>query len=135
MIRLSLIIILVSLFSFTSVAQKDTIRYTSSFFSGPKFYHGDRKISPGDARSIILPGTPAYAYLQKGRSRYTISTIVSVIGGALVGFEIGKLIGGGESNGAVLGTGVGFIALAIPFDISARKNLRKAASAYNTSLR
>jgi hypothetical protein len=130
-----LVIFLAILFSFAAKAQQDSLRYTSSFFSGSKFYHGDRKITLGEAKSIILPGTEAYTYLQKGRSQTTIATVLSVIGGALVGYEVGKMIGGGELNGGVIGAGAAFIAVSIPFEIGSRKNLKKAAYSYNASLR
>lgn len=129
------VVIIAIFFSATASAQTDTLSYSSSFFGGTRIHQGERKMTLAAARDMMQPGTDAFKYLQKARTQSTLAIVSGFIGGALIGFELGKMIGGKDANGAVIGVGAGFILVGIPFDISARKNVKRSVYAYNAALR
>lgn len=133
--KASTIAIIFFLSTFVADAQADSLRTTWSFFRGTGIQQGDQIMSLSQASDIMKPGTEAFRYLSKARTQSTVAAIAGLVGGILVGFEVGKMMGGGETNGAVLAAGGGLIVMGIIFDVGSRKNVKRSVSAYNAAMR
>ena len=114
---------------------RDSITVVKNFFTGPKFYQGSQRLTMGQLTDVMTTNPQALTYLRKAKTNNTISIIFGVIGGALVGYELGRAAGGADMNGAVMAAGAGCIVFSIPFSIAGSKNTRKAVSVYNSAFR
>ncbi|MEQ9468502.1 MAG: hypothetical protein RLN88_13905 [Ekhidna sp.] len=85
-------------------------------------------------RSIvdILDDYPeASTYAQKAKSNYDGGMALAVIGGGMMGWELGKVMGGGEINGVVFGVGTAIVLATIPLATGFKKNINAAIDIYN----
>jgi hypothetical protein len=114
---------------------RDSITLVTNFFTGTKFYQGNQRITMRQVTEVMGTNPQALTYLKKAKTNNTISIIFGVIGGALVGYELGRAAGGGDINGAVIAAGAGCIVFSIPFSIAGGKNTKKAVNTYNAAFR
>lgn len=85
-------------------------------------------------RSIvnILNDYPeASEYAQKAKSNYDAGIALAVIGGGLLGWELGKVMGGGDLNAGVFGSGLAITLATIPLASGFKKNINAAIDIYN----
>ncbi len=64
------------------------------------------------------------------KKNYSMMTLFSVIGGALIGWPIGTQLGGGEPQWELAGIGAGCVLIAIPFQIGYTNHTKKAIDEY-----
>lgn len=99
-----------------------------------KFYQNDSKVAPKTVLEIMKSNSEAYDLMKKSTSQASGATIVSMIGGGLVGWPIGTALGGGDPNWALAGAGLGVITLSAIIYSSAQKKATQAVSLYNEGL-
>lgn len=118
----------------TTSGNKDSIEMVKSFW-GIKYYQGTQRLYTSGVNTVLKSNNEAFTYWKKGYGSYVFAQIIGAIGGALVGYEIGKSLGGGgKMNGAVLGIGGGLIVTSIIFGISGEKKMKKGIRIYNAAL-
>jgi len=129
----------VCLFAATGMTQtapgKDSIELKVVPLGAMKFFKNGTRESLNEVADILQTNPEAFKYIKKSKTNNTIGIITSVIGGFLVGFEAGAAIGGKGIDWGVMGAGAGFIIIASPFDIGAKRNARKAVHLYNAAYR
>jgi len=80
----------------------------------------------------ISPETQAA--LKKHKSGRGGANVLGAIGGFMIGWPIGTSLGGGDPEWALLGAGVGLVAVAIPIESKANRNLEEAVNIYNNNI-
>ena len=75
----------------------------------------------------------ALKFIKKARTNKIISSILTEVGGVLIGFPIGMAITGRKADWTLAGIGAGFVVIGIPISISVNRNAKKAIKLYNTS--
>ena len=60
-----------------------------------------------------------------------MATILSFIGGFMVGWPIGSALSGKEPNWAIAAAGGGFVLIAIPLNSAYKRHAREAVKIYN----
>ncbi|MEP0985491.1 hypothetical protein [Ekhidna sp.] len=91
----------------------------------------DEKKSLTSIIDILASYPEASEYAQKARSNYDIGITLGFIGGGLVGWELGKVIGGREINGVVFGSGLAIALVTIPLTSGFKNNINAAIGIYN----
>ncbi|WP_421764422.1 hypothetical protein [Ekhidna sp.] len=91
----------------------------------------DEKKSLTSIIDILDDYPEASEYAQKAKSNYDVGITLGFIGGGLVGWELGKVIGGGEINGVVLGSGLAIALVTIPLTSGFKNNINAAIGIYN----
>lgn len=136
-----LFLTLFSLFYSFSFAQSSEAPLTmSSGFFGWQFKYGGQKRSLAEVTNMMAPNEQASAYLRSARSNNTLATLVSTIGGFMVGYPIGTSLGGGDPNWLLAGVGAGLIVVSVPLSLKATSQAKNAVATFNegataTSLR
>lgn len=129
-------VILITLFLSQSLyAQSDKrIELESNFFTGMKYYQNGQKITPTRASEIIKSNPTASALLKSSNKQAGGATVVSAIGGVLIGFPLGTAIGGGNPNWAIAGAGAAIVVVSAVIYSSAAKKAENAVEIYNSGL-
>jgi hypothetical protein len=119
-----------------SIAQKtdNSITMKSGFF-GWQFYQNDQKLKLPEVAMMMESNPQASTYIKSARTNNTWASIISTIGGFMVGYPIGQSAGGGNANWTMAGIGGGLIVAAIPISIKANKEAKNAIAAYNQGLK
>ncbi|MFI5130517.1 MAG: hypothetical protein ACHQFX_11020 [Chitinophagales bacterium] len=137
--RIAFILLFSCSFGAQSIAQhssyKDSIEMVDNFFSGLRFYQHDQKLTLAGLSQVMYPNKEALKYLNKAKTNNTLGFITGIVGGFLIGYELGSLLGSNDINWAVMGTGAGLILISIPFNSGTRRNARKAVYLYNAAYR
>lgn len=110
------------------------VKQKSKYYFEVQGKDANRLDSKKSLRSIIdiLNDYPeASTYAQKAKSNYDVGVTLGVIGGGMMGWELGKVIGGGEISGLVFGAGAVIALLTIPLANGFKKNINSAIDIYN----
>ena len=113
--------------------RKDTISIIKSGMGGIKLSQHGETLNMQKLTEIIKPNPDAYTYLKKAKTNSAFSLLFSAIGGFAIGWELGSSLGGKSINWAVMGGGIGAVAISIPFAVGTNRNARKAVEIYNMS--
>ncbi|MCK5775161.1 MAG: hypothetical protein KAH25_03240 [Bacteroidales bacterium] len=130
------IIITLLFMSFTSVfGQEVTDSITmKKVFGGYHFYQGEEKIDMNQLVNTIKPNEQAYEQIKSAQSERVFALLLSGTGGFMIGWQLGKSIGGGEPNWLLAGVGVGLFVVSIPISKSSNKKIKQAVDLYNHEL-
>jgi len=102
---------------------------------GFQFKQGDEKLKPKDLDKITEKNIEANLLIKKARRQNTITTILDVTGGALIGIPLGQSIfNEADPNWTLAYIGGGLVGISIPFSISSANNFIKGVDTYNASL-
>lgn len=101
-------------------------------FGGYQFYQGNQRLNMNELVRTMESNEQAYQQIKSAKSTYTLATVVSTIGGAMVGWPLGTAIGGGKPNWTIAGIGAGLIVVSIPISQSFNKKAKKAVETYNS---
>ena len=83
---------------------------------------------------IMQDNQEAKLYLGKAKGSAGFANILAYVGGFMIGYPIGTMLGGGEPNWAMAGIGCGIVVVAIPIYSSANKNMLRAVETYNQGI-
>lgn len=120
-------------FAFLGISSAQKLEVVNVLGSYKPVYKGER-LKLSELKNLLKGRSDTYAYYNKYSTNLTLAGVTSAIGGFLVGWPVGTSLAGGEPNWNLAIIGAGLIAVSIPFQIGANKNLRKVAKAYNNGL-
>ena len=103
-------------------------------FWGYKYYQHNCRINFNQLPMVMANNFEAALLIGKARNRHTLSTILSGVGGFLVGLQLANAVIGGEANWTVGAVGGGLIVLSIPVNSSSGKFALKAVDVHNSQL-
>ncbi|MFO7863793.1 MAG: hypothetical protein R6U85_07315 [Salinivirgaceae bacterium] len=107
----------------------------NNYFSGNKYYKGVWSITQEKAFNIMKENGEAYQLAMQGKKLQTISMVVNITGGVLIGYPLGAALGGAEDPMFFLaGIGAGIVLLGIPIYSSANRKIHQAIEVYNESI-
>jgi hypothetical protein len=121
--------------SFSQSVSKDSITLTRKGLGEIKYYQANNKLTGKQVGNLLLSNPEATATWKKSRTNLTFAYIFGIIGGAMVGWELGNAISGKDVNGAVIGAGAGLVGVSIVFGINSDRKSKKAISLFNTAFR
>lgn len=129
------LIIMFALFSTTVFSQNSgELSIKTNFFKGMTFYQNYQRITPTKATQIIRSNPEAFEMLQSSNKQAGGATVVSAIGGLLIGWPLGTSIAGGDPKWELAAVGAGFTVLSAVIYSSAEKKAKKAVTLYNAGL-
>lgn len=131
----SFILVLFLVSTNISIGQTTDSISSKKAFGGNQYYLGDKMLTINDLGSTLNKNETAFKEFKSAKTLIGFGSVFSYIGGFLIGWPIGTMIGGGEPVWELAGIGAGFVAVSIPFAIGANKKLDKAVSIYNNGSR
>ncbi|MEN8225942.1 MAG: hypothetical protein ABFS05_11360 [Bacteroidota bacterium] len=103
-------------------------------FWGLTIHQGERKLSTKDLKEIYKDYPEALSKYKSGKTLNTISNIIGIPCGFVFGWELGTMLGGGESDGATLAiSGAGLIA-GLVMNFAGTNNIKKSVIIYNNKI-
>ena len=103
-------------------------------FGGYQFYQGEQRLNMNQLVNSMKPNDLAYKLIKSAKSSYSMAMIFSYAGGFMVGWPLGKAIGGGKPSWAIAGIGIGLFIIAIPINQSFNKKAKQAVKTFNGGL-
>ncbi len=131
-IQILLIIGIVFIFNANLKSQSQLIEMPQG--SSAVYEQNGIRLTPNQLLEITEVNPEAYKIMQKAKSNISTAQIFGYIGGFLVGYPLGTMIGGGEPEWAMAGIGAGFIGLSIPFSVAYKKHSKHAVAIYNEGI-
>jgi hypothetical protein len=132
--RLFFLILFVSCSSvFYGQASTDSITM-KKVFGGYQFYQADQRLSLTQLVEAMELNEKAFEEIKAAQSTYLLTTIVSGVGGFMVGWPLGTAVGGGEPNWALAGIGAGLILVSVPISQKYSKQAKRAVDTFNGGL-
>ncbi len=124
-----------ALFSTTVFSQNSgELSIETNFFKGMTFYQNYQRITQTKAAQIIRSNPEAFEMLQNSNKQTGGATVVSAIGGLLIGWPIGTSIAGGDPKWELAAIGAGITVISAVIYSSAEKKAKKAVKLYNAGL-
>ena len=108
----------------------NTITYFK-VLGGYKFKQNGQVLSPRNMLDIFLGNEEAYATMKKAKRNYDPAMVLGAIGGVLIGWPIGTVIGGGDPNWTLAAVGGAIIIGSIPLINAYHKHAISATGLYN----
>lgn len=119
-----------------SQSDRDTFYLSKNFFTGLHISKGAQHMGFGDAADAMLPDQQAYKLMKKAQGSHTMSTIMGIAGGFLIGYPIGtELANKQKANWNLAIVGGALVAIAVPFNVMANKKATQAVELYNSKYR
>ena len=132
---MKLILSSILLFAFINVFGQNT-RDTIMIKKHSNIYMmGDQVLAFPELISVTSDNPDAYNEIWKAKSNQDVANVFGMIGGFFIGWPLGTAIGGGEPQWALAGVGLGLVAIAIPLEITAKKQTLKAIKIYNEGIK
>jgi hypothetical protein len=131
----SLFAILFILPSYSQDKLTDSIEFHSSFMGMAKYYSSDRKLAPAEVREYMKVNPEAYKMFNKSRTFNAMSLVFGVVGGFMVGYELGGALAGRDVNWGIMGPGLALTGVSIGFDIGSKSSGKKAVRIFNERFR
>lgn len=103
-------------------------------FGGYWYSQNGTRLNMNELVNLMEPDSEAYDLMRSARSNSTISQIISIPAGALIGWPLGSAIGGGDPQWGLAAAGAGLLVLAIPISSAGNRKAQEAIALYNGSL-
>jgi len=100
-----------------------------------KYYQRGKLLRMPDLTLVLATNHQADKQLRKSKGLMVGEYMFALAGGFLIGYELGKKIGGDEVNWAIMGPGFGAIGLSIAFGVLAKEKKRNAIELFNKELK
>ena len=81
--------------------------------------------------SLMEKDSEEFELMSSGKSTGGLVTVLSTIGGGLIGWPLGTYLGGGEPNWNIALIGGALVVISIPFAIGADNDIKKAVEMHN----
>jgi len=113
-------------------AQRDTITFRRTFLGTTYRYQGDL-LSTRKLTRLIANDAEAMAMLNKAKTNQAVATVLSCAAGYLIGYEVGRTIGGGGNMrpGFVAASVVCF-GIAVPLGNQAGRQVGRSVRIFNS---
>jgi hypothetical protein len=104
-------------------------------FGGYQFYKAEKRLNMNQLVNAMKSNSQAYSQIKAAQSTYTLSSIMGLTGGFMVGLPLGTALGGGEPNWTVAGIGAGLLLVVyVPITQKFNKQAKQAIDTYNGGL-
>lgn len=103
-------------------------------FGGYKFIQDGKPLKMNQLANIVSGNFESRQLMRSAKSKIGISSVISGIGGGLIGWNIGTAIGGSDPNWIMTAGGVVLAGIGFPIAMKGYKQAREAVSLYNKSL-
>lgn len=123
-----LLIILFLLSNDLSAQDSTALRYNRN---NHKVYQGSKKMSMDDLFRVMKPHPETFEIIESARDYKFFATVIYTLGAAPAGWALGGFLITNEMNWAVMGTGLGLIAVGVPLHIMYLKRTRQAVDSFN----
>ncbi|MBK9733959.1 MAG: hypothetical protein IPO92_02900 [Saprospiraceae bacterium] len=111
-------------------AQKKTLSVSSGTWSN--IYKIDsQEVSKKYFKTYMSSNDAALKTFKGGNNNKIVGDILTGIGAGLIGFNIGKLMSGGEKNYTVGGIGLGIFVLGLPISSKGNRKIEKSVQMFN----
>lgn len=127
---LLLCLLLIASCSLVGQINMDSISVQTTF-AGCRIFQGYQQLTLTQLASIVQVNEEAYKQVIKAQTTNTISTIIGGIGGALMGYPLGTVLGGGKANWTMFGIGAGLAVISIPIFNKTVKQIVSSVDLYN----
>ena len=97
---------------------------------GTVFQLNGKNLKISEIAEITSSNPVSQKEMKIAKRNYHAGSFFSMVGGALIGFPIGTMIGGGEPQWELAAVGVGFVIIGIPFQIGYSKHTKKAINEF-----
>jgi len=124
------VMLFAAIMGFSIIGFSQQLEIKSNFW-GTKISENGKLIGIKELTKITSSHKKAHDFALKAKTNKGFSDVFGAIGGGLIGWSIGTKIGGGEFNENLIYTGLGIVAVGIPFSIGMTKNAKKSVEAYN----
>ena len=104
-------------------------------FWGIRIIQNNKKHTLNEAKKIMEPNEEAYKVLSSAQTNDMFAGLLGVIGGALIGWNLGEAISGKDPNWTLSAVGGVAIIGSIPLTTAAVKKTKHAAEIYNAGLK
>jgi hypothetical protein len=118
---------------FLNISFGQEIKMPMNIF-GYKFEQNGKRLSWKELVNETESNIEANLLIKKAKSQNTISNMLAIAGGGLMGIPMGQLLTGREPNWELAGIGSGIVFVGIPFAVNKLKNVKKGIDLYNSSL-
>lgn len=109
---------------------KDTIQITK-LASGHKYIYKGETLTMNRLELLLNKNASSAKYYSKATRNTGLLQVMSYLGGALIGYPIGTMLGGGKPIWELAAVGCGILVISVPIVTSANANLLKAVNAFN----
>ncbi len=115
----------------TKMAQlQDTIQYRKTG-AGYNFTLNNEALTLDRLENVLQNNPASFDYFKKAKSTKGIISVLGYAGGALIGYPLGTMLGGGQPNWTLAAVGCGLLVIGIPIASNADKNILRAVQIYN----
>ena len=97
---------------------------------GTVFKFNGKFLNIEDITEITSSNSVSRNEMKIAKRNYYTMNFFSMVGGVLIGWPIGTLVGGGEPKWELAGVGAGFVIIAIPFQMGYSKHTKKAVNEF-----
>ena len=97
---------------------------------GTVFQLNGKNLKVSEIAEITSSNPVSQKEMKIAKRNYHAGSFFSMVGGALIGFPIGTMIGGGEPQWELAAVGAGFVLIGIPFQIGYSKHTKKAINEF-----
>jgi hypothetical protein len=104
-------------------------------FGGYNFNQNGKELSIRELASIMEPNPAAHALIRAAKKQDYLTTVVSSLGGALIGWNIPEMVGGDKPNWGMVAAGAALIGVAIPISLGSMGKASQAVDLYNEGLK
>ncbi|PKL78657.1 MAG: hypothetical protein CVV25_10735 [Ignavibacteriae bacterium HGW-Ignavibacteriae-4] len=98
---------------------------------GSRYTYQGKQINMNQMLSLMEKDSEEFELMSSGKSTGGLVTVLSTIGGGLIGWPLGTYLGGGEPNWNIALIGGAFVVISIPFAIGADNDIKKAVEMHN----
>jgi len=121
--------------SFQSSAQNQSDSIYIKKQLGTIFLQNGKALTPSQLMEVTKNNPEAYKEMKIAKSNSSASMVFAAIGGGLMGWPVGTMLGGGDPNWLLALAGVGvLVAVSIPFSVSYTKHATKGMEIYNSGV-
>ncbi|MBI9034971.1 MAG: hypothetical protein JEZ03_10920 [Bacteroidales bacterium] len=98
------------------------------------FMMNGERLKPRELTQILQVNPQAATEISKANTNNTIGMICGGVGGFLVGYQLGTVLGGRDANMTAAIIGAGLVGVSIPFSLAYNAHVRNAVDIYNKGL-
>jgi outer membrane lipoprotein SlyB len=92
-------------------------------------------LKPKQMLEMMSYNEDAFKQMKVAKGSADAANVLGFIGGALIGYPLGTLVGGGKPNWGLAAAGAGVLVVAIPFVSSYNRHAHAAVRIYNEDIR
>jgi hypothetical protein len=114
-----------------SVSAQSELSFSSSMWTRGGVSQDGTLIRPAQVREVMAENNEALRLYNSGRALYIAGLCIAVPGAAVLGWDLGARLGGGEGNGTLLGIGAAATVTGFIVSILGEGRMRNSVQLYN----